>query len=68
MRPSRNYISIAQLAYESAQLYKGSLIPLANQEFRVALTAYQSQKIDFPDSVGGLAGELRYSRQLSSKR
>ncbi len=39
--------STAQLAYESAQLYKGSLIPLANQDFRVALTAYQSQKIDF---------------------
>jgi cobalt-zinc-cadmium efflux system outer membrane protein len=37
----------AQFAYESAQLYKGSLIPLANQDFRVALTAYQSQKIDF---------------------
>jgi cobalt-zinc-cadmium efflux system outer membrane protein len=37
----------AQLAYESAQLYRGSLIPLANQEFQVALTAYQSQKIDF---------------------
>jgi len=37
----------AQFAYESTQLYQGSLIPLANQEFRVALTAYQSQKIDF---------------------
>ena len=37
----------AQFAYESAQLYKGSLIPLANQDFEVALTAYQSQKIDF---------------------
>ena len=37
----------AQFAYESAQLYKESLIPLANQDFRVALIAYQSQKIDF---------------------
>ncbi len=36
-----------QFAYDSAQLYKESLIPLANQDFRVALTAYQSQKIDF---------------------
>ena len=27
----------AQFAYESAQLYKGSLIPLANQDFQVAL-------------------------------
>jgi outer membrane protein TolC len=37
----------AQFAYESAQLYKESLIPLANQDFQVALTAYQSRKIDF---------------------
>ncbi len=37
----------AQFAFESAQLYKESLIPLANQDFRVALIAYQSQKIDF---------------------
>jgi outer membrane protein TolC len=36
-----------QFAYDSAQLYKESLIPLANQDFQVALTAYQSQKIDF---------------------
>jgi cobalt-zinc-cadmium efflux system outer membrane protein len=37
----------AQFAYESAQLYQESLIPLANQDFQVGLTAYQSQKIDF---------------------
>jgi cobalt-zinc-cadmium efflux system outer membrane protein len=37
----------AEFAYESAQLYKESLIPLANQDFRVALVAYQSGKIDF---------------------
>jgi cobalt-zinc-cadmium efflux system outer membrane protein len=36
-----------QFAYESAQLYKSSLIPLANQDFQVGLTAYQSGKIDF---------------------
>jgi outer membrane protein TolC len=36
-----------QFAFESAQLYQGSLIPLANQDFQVDLTAYQSGKIDF---------------------
>ncbi len=37
----------AQFAYESAILYRDSLIPLAQQNLRVALTAYQSGKIDF---------------------
>lgn len=37
----------AQFAYESALLYRDSLIPLSEQNFRVALTAYQSSKIDF---------------------
>jgi len=37
----------AQYAYETAILYRDSLIPLARQNFRVALTAYQSGKIDF---------------------
>jgi outer membrane protein TolC len=37
----------AQFAYETAILYRDSLIPLAQQNFRVALTAYQSGKIDF---------------------
>jgi cobalt-zinc-cadmium efflux system outer membrane protein len=37
----------AQFAYESATLYRDSLIPLARQDFRVALTAYQSGKINF---------------------
>jgi cobalt-zinc-cadmium efflux system outer membrane protein len=37
----------AQFAYESALLYRDSLIPLSQQNFRVALTAYQSGKIDF---------------------
>jgi outer membrane protein TolC len=36
-----------QFAYETAILYRDSLIPLARQNFRVALTAYQSGKIDF---------------------
>jgi outer membrane protein TolC len=37
----------AQFAYESAQVYKGRLTPLADQNFRVALVAYQSGKVDF---------------------
>jgi outer membrane protein TolC len=37
----------AQCAYQLAQLGKGSLIPLADKEFRVALVAYQTGKIDF---------------------
>jgi outer membrane protein, heavy metal efflux system len=37
----------AQYAYETAILYRDSLIPLARQNFRVALTAYQGGKIDF---------------------
>jgi cobalt-zinc-cadmium efflux system outer membrane protein len=36
-----------QFSYESAQLYKESLIPLASQDFQVALIAYQARKIDF---------------------
>jgi cobalt-zinc-cadmium efflux system outer membrane protein len=37
----------AQYAYETAILYRDSLTPLARQNFRVALTAYQGGKIDF---------------------
>lgn len=37
----------AQLAYQTAMLYRDSLIPLAQQNFEVALVAYQSGKIDF---------------------
>jgi outer membrane protein TolC len=37
----------AQFAYESADQYKGALIPLADKEFRVALVAYQTGKVDF---------------------
>jgi cobalt-zinc-cadmium efflux system outer membrane protein len=37
----------AQYAYQTAILYRDSLIPLARQNLRVALTAYQSGKIDF---------------------
>jgi len=37
----------AQFTYESAEQYEGSLIPLADKEFRVALIAYQTGKVDF---------------------
>ena len=37
----------AQFAYESAEQYRGALIPLADKEFRVALVAYQTGKVDF---------------------
>ena len=37
----------AQFAYESVQQYKGSLIPLADKNFKVSLVAYQSGKVDF---------------------
>lgn len=47
----------AQFAYETGQLYSASLIPLARQNFQVALIAYQSGKVDFVT----LAGALRRS-------
>jgi len=37
----------ARLAYKTALLYRDQMAPLAKQNFRVALIAYQSQKIDF---------------------
>jgi outer membrane protein, heavy metal efflux system len=37
----------AQLAYRSAILYRDTLIPLAHQDFEVALVAYSSGKVDF---------------------
>jgi len=37
----------AQFAYESAQEYSGSLIPLADKNFKVSLVAYQAGKVDF---------------------
>jgi outer membrane protein, heavy metal efflux system len=45
------------LAYETSQLYRDSLAPLARQNFQVALVAYQSGKIDFTT----LAAALRRS-------
>ncbi|HLI79628.1 MAG TPA: TolC family protein, partial [Candidatus Binataceae bacterium] len=52
-----------QFAYESAQLYKQSLIPLANQDFRVGLIAYQSSKIDFLTLSAAL--QASYTAQTS---
>jgi len=37
----------AQFAYESAQEYSGSLIPLADKNFKVSLIAYQAGRVDF---------------------
>jgi len=37
----------AQVADQTATLYRDSLAPLAQQDFQVALVAYQSGKIDF---------------------
>ena len=37
----------ALFAYESAQEYSGSLIPLADKNFKVSLVAYQASKVDF---------------------
>jgi cobalt-zinc-cadmium efflux system outer membrane protein len=45
----------AQLAYDTAVLYRDTLAPLAGQDFRVALVAYSSGKIGFV----ALAGALR---------
>jgi outer membrane protein, heavy metal efflux system len=44
----------AELAYETALLYRDSLTPLARQDFQVALIAYQSGKIDFVTLAGTL--------------
>jgi outer membrane protein, heavy metal efflux system len=50
-----NLYRTAQIAYSAALLYRNSLIPLARQDFGVALIAYQSRKIDFV----ALSGSLR---------
>jgi len=42
-----NLYRTAQLGYQTATLYRDSLIPLARQNYQVALIAYQSGKIDF---------------------
>ena len=44
----------AQYGYQTAILYRQSLIPLANEGFEVALTAYQSGKISFVELAAAL--------------
>lgn len=44
------------LAYTTAELNKNLLIPLAYQNFRVALVAYQSKKVDFLTLSSALQG------------
>jgi len=60
----------AQFAYESAQVYKGRLIPLADQDFKVALVAYQSGKVDFLTLSSALqsdyASRLTYLQNANS--
>ena len=47
-----NLYRAQQFAYSTAALYRESLIPLSRQDFRVALIAYQSGKIDFVTLAG----------------
>ena len=60
----------AQFAYESAQVYQGRLIPLADQDFKVALVAYQSGKVDFLTLSSALqsdyASRLTYLQNANS--
>jgi outer membrane protein TolC len=60
----------ALFAYESAQLYQGQLIPLADKEFKVALVAYQSGKVDFLTLSSALqsdyASRLTYLQNANS--
>jgi outer membrane protein TolC len=52
-----------QFAYETAGLYRDSLVPLSRQDIEVSLIAYQSGKVDYL----ALAGALRrgYNANLS---
>jgi cobalt-zinc-cadmium efflux system outer membrane protein len=43
-----------RLAYQTAALYRDSLIPLARQDFQVGLVSYESGKIDFMTLAGTL--------------
>jgi len=60
----------ALFAYESAQVYQGQLIPLADKEFKVALVAYQSGKVDFLTLSSALqsdyASRLTYLQNANS--
>jgi len=52
----------AQLAYSTAILYRDS-VPLARQDLRLALTAYQSGKIDFVTLSSAL--QCEYAARVS---
>jgi outer membrane protein, heavy metal efflux system len=60
----------AQFAYESAEVYRGQLIPLADKQFKVALVAYQSGKVDFLTLSSALqndyASRLTYLQNANS--
>jgi len=58
-----NLYRSAQLAYQTAQTYNGTLIPLARQNFVVALTAYTSNKVDFLTLA--LALQQSYNTQIN---
>jgi outer membrane protein TolC len=53
----------AQFAYRTAQVYHETLIPLARQNFVVALTAYTSAKIDFLTLASAL--QQSYNTQIN---
>jgi len=60
----------AQYAYESAQVYRAQLIPLADKEFKVALVAYQTGNVDFLTLSSALqadyASRLTYLQNANS--
>ncbi|HUY38632.1 MAG TPA: TolC family protein [Candidatus Binataceae bacterium] len=52
-----------QLAYQTALLYRDSLMGLSRQDFNVALIAYQSGKVDFNALSGALGRD--YTARIS---
>jgi outer membrane protein, heavy metal efflux system len=60
----------ARFAYESAQVYREQLIPLADKQFKVALIAYQTGKVDFLTLSSALqsdyAARLTYLQNANS--
>jgi outer membrane protein, heavy metal efflux system len=52
-----------QLDYKIALTYRDYLVPLAREDFNVALIAYQSQKIQFPDLSGAV--QRAYNTQIA---
>jgi outer membrane protein, heavy metal efflux system len=52
-----------QFAYDNATVYRDTLTPLAGEDFRVALIAYQGGKIDFVTLSGAL--QRSYAARIS---